>query len=76
MIKVGVVGAMGKMGQEVVKAVCEDNELNLTCAVDINNIDELVCPKSEVRIVGDLISAINMHKPDVIVDFKQPKYVF
>ena len=40
MIRVGVVGAMGKMGQEVVKAVCEDDELSLVCAVDINNIDE------------------------------------
>jgi 4-hydroxy-tetrahydrodipicolinate reductase len=76
MIKVGVVGAMGKMGQEVVKAVCEDNELNLVCAIDINNIDELVCSKSEVRIMGDLKAALSMHKPDVVVDFTQPKYVF
>lgn len=76
MIKVGVVGAMGKMGQEVVKAVCEDNELDLVCAVDINNIDGMVCPKSEIRIIGDLKSAIQMHKPDVMIDFTQPKFVF
>ena len=76
MIKVGVVGAMGKMGQEVVKAVCEDNELDLVCAVDINNIDGMVCPKSEIRIIGDLESAIQMHKPDVMIDFTQPKFVF
>lgn len=76
MIKVGVVGAMGKMGQEVVKAVCDDNSLELVCAIDINNIDGEVCAKSEVRIIGDLKSAILMHKPDVIVDFTQPKFVF
>ncbi len=76
MIRVGVVGAMGKMGQEVVKAVCSDNELELVCAVDINQIDSEVCAKREVRIMGDLKSAILMHKPDVIVDFTQPKYVF
>ncbi len=76
MIRVGVVGAMGKMGQEVVKAVCEDNELDLVCAVDINNIDGMVCPKSEIRIIGDLKSAIQMHKPDVMIDFTQPKFVF
>ena len=29
MIKVGVVGAMGKMGQEVVKAVCDDMTFQL-----------------------------------------------
>lgn len=76
MIKVGVVGAMGKMGQEVVKAVCEDENLELVCAVDINQIDKQVCPTQEVRIIGDLKKAIEMHKPDVIVDFTQPKYVF
>lgn len=76
MVKVGVVGAMGKMGQEVVKAVCDDEALELVCAVDINNIDGMVCPKSEVRIIGDLKSAINIYKPDVMVDFTQPKFVF
>ena len=76
MIKVGVSGAMGKMGQEVVKAVCGDSELELVCAVDINNIDAEVCPQSSVRIMGDLKSAILLHKPDVIVDFTQPKFVY
>ncbi len=76
MVRVGVVGAMGKMGQEVVKAVCDDSELELVCAVDINQIDQMVCTKSEVRIVGDLKSAIMLHKPDVIVDFTQPKFVY
>ena len=76
MVRVGVVGAMGKMGQEVVKAVCDDTDLELVCAVDINQIDLEVCPKSEVRVMGDLKSAILMHKPDVMVDFTQPKYVF
>lgn len=76
MVRVGVVGAMGKMGQEVVKAVCEDSELELVCAIDINQIDQMVCPQSEVRIMGDLKSAILLHKPDVIVDFTQPKFVY
>ncbi len=76
MIKVGVCGAMGKMGQEVVKAVCADKDLELVCAVDINQIDLEVCPQSEVRVVGDLKSAILIHKPDVMVDFTQPKNVF
>ncbi len=76
MVKVGVVGAMGKMGQEVVKAVCNDEALELVCAVDINQINEQVCPTHEVRVIGDLKKAIEMHKPDVMVDFTQPKYVF
>ena len=43
MVRVGVVGAMGKMGQEVVKAVCNDDTLELVCAVDVNQIDMEVC---------------------------------
>ena len=76
MIRVGVVGAMGKMGQEVVKAVCDDKDLELVCAVDINEIDSEVCTKSEVRIMGDLKAAILAHRPDVMVDFTQPKNVY
>lgn len=76
MIKVGVIGAMGKMGKEVVEAVCQDENLELVCAIDINNIDAPVCANNEVRIMGDLKSAIEIHKPDIMVDFTQPKYVF
>lgn len=76
MIKVGVTGAMGKMGQEVVRAICEDDTLELVCAVDMNNIDAPVCPASGVRINGDLEAAIKMYNPDVMVDFTQPKYVY
>lgn len=76
MIKVGVTGAMGKMGKEVVEAVCKDENLKLVCAVDKINIDGEICADKEVRIIGDLKSAIEIHKPDVMVDFTQPKYVF
>ena len=76
MIKVGVIGAMGKMGKEVIEAVCKDNELQLVCAVDKINIDGDVCSDKDVRIIGDLKSAIEIHKPDVIVDFTQPASVF
>lgn len=76
MIKIGVIGALGKMGQEVVKAVCADENLEFVCAVDVNNIDAEICPSKEVRIMGDLKSAILSHKPDVMIDFTQPKFVF
>jgi len=76
MIRVGVVGAMGKMGKEVINAICADEEFELVCAVDINNVDGMVCAKSEIRIIGDLKSAIQISKPDVMIDFTQPKYVF
>lgn len=74
MVKVGVCGAVGKMGKEVVKAVCEAPDMDLVCAVDNNMIDTMVCP--DVRINGNLKSAIELYKPDVMVDFTQPKFVF
>ena len=38
MVRVGVVGAMGKMGQEVVKAVCNDDTLELFAQVLYNEM--------------------------------------
>ncbi len=74
MIKVGVVGAMGKMGKEVINAILSAEDTELVTAVDVNNVDGQVC--GEVRIVGDLKSAIEMNRPDVMVDFTQPKFVY
>lgn len=76
MVRVGVIGAMGKMGREVVEALCNDDTLDFVTAVDINEIDVEICAPKEVRIMGDLKSAIELHKPDVMVDFTQPKYVY
>lgn len=74
MIKIGVSGALGKMGKEVVKAVCDSDDFELVCAVDVYEIDSEVC--KGVRINGDLKSAIQISKPDIMVDFTQPKFVF
>jgi 4-hydroxy-tetrahydrodipicolinate reductase len=74
MIRVGIIGAMGKMGQETVKAVSAGENMELVIAVDTNNLDAPV--QGETRIMGDLKSAIEIHKPDVTVDFTQPECVF
>ncbi len=81
MIKVGVCGACGKMGQEVIKAVLNDRDLELVCAVDIACVGEdisiLVTGKtSDVKIVADLKTALETSKPDVMVDFTQPSSIF
>jgi len=73
MIRVAVMGALGRMGTEVMKAVSEDSEIQLVCGVD---------PKAEgvekVEIVGSNIPVFNSKEkittelptpPDVIVDF-------
>ena len=81
MIKVGVCGACGKMGKEVVKAILDDDNMTLVCAIDITSegedIGEKVCSKPiGINICKDLKEAIKTTTPDVIVDFTQPKSIF
>ncbi len=74
MIKIGVVGANGKMGSEVVKLAISDPELELVCAVDANNIGQNIY--NDVYIEGDLEAALKIRNVDVVVDFTQPKSVY
>lgn len=74
MIKVGVVGANGKMGSEVVKLAISSPELKLVCAVDTNNIGKNIY--NDVYIEGDLEAALKIHEIDVVVDFTQPATIF
>ena len=71
-IKVLVHGAAGKVGQEVVRAVCQDPETQLVGAVDVKITGEtlnLPDGKGSVPFVSDIKSAIADCDPDVIVDF-------
>lgn len=78
MIKVAVVGAKGKMGTEVVKTVINNSETKkemvLVCAVDKFGVGENVW--ENVVIEGDIKKALEISKPDVVVDFTQPSMVF
>jgi 4-hydroxy-tetrahydrodipicolinate reductase len=59
MIKVGVLGARGSMGSEVVKAVTEATDLELVAALDL----------------GDSLDALVTHGAQVVVDFTTPDSV-
>jgi 4-hydroxy-tetrahydrodipicolinate reductase len=51
MIKVGVLGARGRMGAEVVKAVTEANDLELVAALDLgDSLDQLVAKGAQVVV--------------------------
>jgi len=76
LIKVGVIGAQGKMGREVVKAVLEDGALELVCAVDTYSAGVSVCGTENLRIDGDIEESLREHRPDVVVDFTQPDTVY
>jgi len=59
MIKVGVLGARGRMGSEVVKAVTEASDLELVAALDL----------------GDSLDALVSKGAQVVVDFTTPDSV-
>ena len=59
MIKVGVLGAKGRMGAEVVKAVTEAGDLELVAALDL----------------GDSIETLKSSGAQVVVDFTTPDSV-
>jgi 4-hydroxy-tetrahydrodipicolinate reductase len=58
-IKVGVLGAKGRMGQEVMRAVSDAPDLELAAALDI----------------GDALDQLVSNKVDVVVDFTTPDSV-
>jgi len=58
-IKVGVLGARGRMGQEVCRAIKSTNDLELVTEIDLN----------------DSLEALKSSKADVVVDFTTPDVV-
>ena len=64
-IKVGVCGANGRMGQEVVNAVLSDDSLELVAKIDINN--------GEFETIEQAKKSKDI---DVLVDFTQPSSIF
>ena len=81
MIKVGVCGACGKMGKEVVKNVLASSDMKLVAAIDIANAGQNISEiagfgDSDVKVMSDLKAAIVKTAPDVIVDFTQPASIF
>ena len=71
-IKVVVHGAAGRVGQEVVKAVCQEPEMKLVGAVDLKvSGDSLPLPdgSGKVPFSTDFKSILATCRPDVVVDF-------
>ena len=79
MIRVGVIGAHGRMGREVCRAVAEDPECTLVAAVDSlgcgENVGALIGhPELKVQI-SDELDALTDAEVDVAVDFTHPDSV-
>ncbi len=74
LIKVGVIGAKGKMGSTVVDTVIKDKNLELVLAVDKFQAGQTVY--GEIKIENNLEKGLLDKKPDVVVDFTQPDTIF
>ena len=66
MIKVAVCGALGKMGKEVVQAVTECPEIELTAQIDIAG-------ENMYHTIEEASKAASI---DIVIDFTQPKSIF
>lgn len=76
-VKVCVVGAAGKMGREVVKAVAGASDLQLVAAVDVGQAgrdagEVAGCGPQGVELTADLEETLVCAHPDVMVDFTRP----
>lgn len=78
--RVVVVGACGKMGLEVVRAVCSDDDMALVGAVDLTNVGEDIgrlagIGPTGIRVVSDLIECLKATGATHAVDFTGPSTV-
>src|SRR3972149_2088139 len=75
-IRVVVHGALGKVGQEVVRAVCAEPDMKLVGAVDVKPAgDSLTLPdgSGKVPISADVNTILDKYPADVMVDFSVAK---
>ncbi|MDK2790552.1 MAG: 4-hydroxy-tetrahydrodipicolinate reductase [Methanothermococcus sp.] len=82
MIRVAVTGALGRMGSNIIKTICENEGMEVVAAIDIPNhpkkgedIGELIgIGKINVPLEtsDNLENVIKESKPDVLVDFTAP----
>lgn len=80
MIRVVVSGAAGRMGSEVVKAVWKAEDVELAGVVDTQNTGQDIgnvigLGDMGITIQADLAQALENLRPDVVVDFTNPRVV-
>ncbi len=79
MIRVGVLGACGRMGVQVCRAVTEDPDLALVAAINPSRVGESIgriigYPQIDVK-VSDELDTVLQAEAEVLVDFTRPDVV-
>ena len=64
-MNIAICGANGKMGQQVINAVTNENDMTLVAKIDIND--------GEFATIKDAQDSVNI---DILVDFTQPKSIY
>ncbi|MEX0990718.1 MAG: 4-hydroxy-tetrahydrodipicolinate reductase [Actinomycetota bacterium] len=79
MIRVGVIGALGKMGRMVCGAVADDPDLTLVAAIDRSHLGDPIGPiigRSDLKVkVTDEMDTLLQAEAEVAVDFTHPDVV-
>ncbi len=65
-------GARGKMGREVVKAVATAGDMELVGACDVVSVGEPLAEAPGVVVRSDFAAVLGESRPDVVVDFAKP----
>ena len=67
-IRVGVVGATGKMGREILKAVTNDAEMEVIFGVGLVDEPTIIdVENKEIPVVADLDTALNDYQVDLVL---------
>jgi len=78
-IRVGVIGACGKMGRMVCAAVAGDSELTLVAAIDRVHVGQSIGPlvgHPDVKVpISDELDTVLQAEVEVVVDFTNPDSV-
>lgn len=70
-VKIGLLGAEGRMGQALVGEIEKDDRLNLVCALTLPDSPNLGSKIGGVELSADTRSALDLC--DVMIDFSRPK---
>ena len=81
MIKIGIIGALGKMGKEVTRAIINADDMELSAAIDITGegLDIGQCAAGKdcgIKVETNTEKALKEKKVDVVIDFTQPDGIF
>lgn len=77
MIRVAVLGACGKMGGEVVRAIAASDDMELVGACDVTSVGVSIghivgLEELNVLVESDFGTMLNHARPEVVVDFAKP----